>query len=97
VHEQPLPEGFNAFAYVVDGTGRFGAEGAAAKGHELVLFAGDGDTARLEAPDPGAPLRVLLVAGQPLGEPVARAGPFVMNTRAEIIEAFEDFQAGRLG
>ena len=95
--EQAVPAGFNALVYVVEGEGRFGADGTPAKAHELVLFSGDGDAVRVEAPAGGAPLRVLLVAGQPLGEPVARAGPFVMNTRAEVVQAFEDFQAGRLG
>ncbi len=95
--DQPLPETFNAFAYVVEGEGRFGAGGTPAKAHELVLFSGDGDAVRVAAPADGGPLRVLLVAGQPLAEPVARAGPFVMNTRAEVVQAFEDFQSGRLG
>jgi redox-sensitive bicupin YhaK (pirin superfamily) len=97
VHEQPLPAGFNAFAYVVEGEGRFDASATEAGAHDLVLFSGDGGAVRIEAPEGGGALRVLLVAGQPLGEPVARAGPFVMNTRAEIVQAFEDFQAGRLG
>jgi len=97
VHEQAVPEGFNAFAYVVEGHGRFGASGTEAGAHDLVLFSGDGDAVRIEAREGGESLRVLLVAGQPLGEPVARAGPFVMNTRAEVVQAFEDFQAGRLG
>jgi redox-sensitive bicupin YhaK (pirin superfamily) len=97
VHEQPLPDGFNAFAYVVEGEGSFDASGKKASAHDLVLFSGDGDAVRIEAPAGGGALRVLLVAGQPLGEPVARAGPFVMNTRAEIVRAFEDFQSGRLG
>jgi redox-sensitive bicupin YhaK (pirin superfamily) len=97
VHEQPLPAGFNAFAYLVEGSGLFGADRTPARAHDLVLFGGDGDAARIEAPAGDRSLRVLLVAGQPLGEPVARAGPFVMNTRAEIVQAFEDFQAGRLG
>ena len=96
VLEQPLPEDYNAFAYVVEGTGFFGEERTPARPHELVLFGNDGPSARVEAA-PGAPLRALLVAGRPLGEPVARAGPFVMNTRAEVVRAFEDFQAGRLG
>jgi hypothetical protein len=96
VHEQPMPEDFNAFAYVVSGSGFFGAGRASAGPHELVLFGNDGATARLEA-GPDAPLRALLVGGRPLDEPVARAGPFVMNTRAEVVQAFEDFQSGRLG
>ncbi len=96
VLEQPLPEDFNAFAYVVEGEGLFGAAKAPARPHELVLFKNDGGAARLEA-GPGSPLRALLIAGRPLGEPVARAGPFVMNTRAEVVQAFEDFQQGRLG
>ena len=94
--EQPLGEDFNAFAYVVEGEGLFGPERTAARPHELVLFRNDGEAARLEAPA-GSRLRALLVAGKPLDEPVARAGPFVMNTRAEVVQAFEDFQAGRLG
>jgi quercetin 2,3-dioxygenase len=94
--EQPLPADFNAFAYVVEGAGRFGSDSVEASAHELVLFRNDGDAARIEASG-GAALRVLLIGGRPLGEPVARAGPFVMNTRAEIVQAFEDFQSGRLG
>ncbi len=96
VLEQPLPEDFNAFAYVVEGAGLFGAAKAPAQPHELVLFRNDGGAARLEA-GPDSPLRALVIAGRPLGEPVARAGPFVMNTRAEVVQAFEDFQQGRLG
>jgi redox-sensitive bicupin YhaK (pirin superfamily) len=94
--EQPLPEDFHAFAYVVSGDGLFGRDRRPARPHELVLFGDDGETARLEA-SPGEPLRALLVAGRPIGEPVARMGPFVMNTRAELVQAFEDFQAGKLG
>lgn len=95
-HVQPVPEDFNAFAYVVEGKGLFGADGNAASSHELVMFGQDGADVRMAAA-PGAPLRVLLIAGRPIGEPVARMGPFVMNTRAELIQAYEDFQSGRLG
>ena len=59
------------------------------------LHAATIDDVEVVAGDSGA--RVLIVAGKPLGEPVARHGPFVMNTRDEVVQAFEDYQAGRLG
>ena len=62
------------------------------------MFASDGDEALIENPaDAGAPLEVLLIAGVPLNEPVARYGPFVMNTEEEIYQAVEDFRSGRMG
>ena len=94
--EQPAPPEYNVFAYVVEGEGTFGPKRRPARRHEMVRFAADGDTVRIEAA-PGATLRVLLIGGVPLNEPVARYGPFVMNNRAELVQAFEDYQAGRLG
>jgi quercetin 2,3-dioxygenase len=96
VFAQPLERTLRAFAYVVEGSGIFGADRVPARPHQLVLFRGDGTDARLEA-SADQPLRALLIAGQPLGEPVARGGPFVMNSRAEILQAFDDYQSGRLG
>jgi quercetin 2,3-dioxygenase len=93
---QPLDSKLRAFAYVVEGSGAFGADRKRAGAHELVIFRDEDGDARIEASE-GSPLRFLLIAGEPLGEPVARAGPFVMNTRAEVLQAFQDFQSGNFG
>ena len=87
---QPVPVGHSAMVYVYQGAARVGTESIAA-GHLAVL--GDGDEVQVAAPD--GPGRLLIIAAQPLKEPVARYGPFVMNTRAELNQAFEDFSAGR--
>src|SRR5438874_2188902 len=94
---QQVPAAYNAFAYLVDGEGLFGAEGERAGDGQMVLFAQDGDEVRIENPADGkAWLEVLLIAGVPLNEPVVRYGPFVMNTQAEIRQAIEDYQLGRM-
>ena len=95
---QRVPRAFNAFAYVVDGAGLFGAVGERAGDGQMVMFAPDGDEVRIENPAVAAEtLEVLLIAGVPLNEPIARYGPFVMNTEAEIHQAFEDYRRGRMG
>ena len=95
---QQVPGAYNAFAYVVEGEGLFGAEGERAGDAQMVLLAPDGDEVRIEnPPDAKATLEVLLIAGVPLNEPVARYGPFVMNTEGEIRQAIEDYQLGRMG
>src|SRR2546427_2984009 len=95
---QQVPGDYNAFAYVVEGEGFFGTEGEHASDGQMVLFAQDGDEVRIEnAADAKATLEVLLIAGVPLNEPIARYGPFVMNTEAEIHQAFEDYRRGRMG
>lgn len=91
---QPVPQGFNVFAYILSGEGRFGKDGTRGGAGDCVIFgAGAGDAA-LEAV---SRLDVLLIGGEPLKEPVESYGPFVMNTKAEIVQAFEDFEAGRMG
>ena len=94
--EQPVARDFNVFAFVVRGEGRFGRDGQAGREGDAVLFAVDGETVAVEAAA-GKPLDFLLLGGQPIGEPVVRYGPFVMNTVAEIHEAIEEFQSGRMG
>ena len=95
---QLVPDPYNAFAYVVEGDGLFGAEHDRAGDGQMVLFAQDGDEVAIENPaDANVTLDVLLIAGLPLNEPVARYGPFVMNTEGEIRQAIEDYRLGRMG
>ena len=89
--EQALPAGHNVFAYVYEGAVHLPGEDVVPKG-DLLVF-GAGDVVRVSAG--GASARLILVAGRPLKEPVARHGPFVMNTREQIMQAFVDFQEGR--
>lgn len=93
--EAPVPTDFNVFAYVFGGTGSFAADTPASDG-DMVAFERDGEA--VAAANTGTlPLDFLLVGGRPLGEPVARYGPFVMNEAAEIHQAIRDYQAGRMG
>lgn len=95
---QPVPREFNVFAYVVGGQGIFGTDGREAGERQMVIFAEDGEAVALAAPrDAAVPLDLLLIGGVPLREPVARYGPFVMNTQAEIRQAIEDYRQGRMG
>ena len=96
--EQRVPAEYNTFAYIIDGAGFFGAERERASDGQMVMFAQDGETIRIENPaDAKQRLDLLLIAGLPLNEPVARYGPFVMNTEREIRQAFEDYVRGRMG
>jgi redox-sensitive bicupin YhaK (pirin superfamily) len=91
---QALPAGHGAFVYPFEGQVKIGAGGASQTVPSSTLaILGPGPSVSLAAD--GEPARALLVAGQPIGEPVVRYGPFVMTTREEIIAAIRDFQAGR--
>ena len=96
VATQQVSSTYNTFAFIVDGEGLFGAEREPAKDGQMVLFAQDGDEVRIENTG-NATLDVLLIGGMALNEPIARYGPFVMNTESEIRQAFEDYRLGRMG
>ena len=96
---QALPADYAAFLYVFEGGLQVGAapESSVLRTHELGVL-GEGGEIHLEGLTAGTGSKVtraILVAGRPLREPVAKYGPFVMNTRAELQQAFEDFQRGR--
>lgn len=88
-----LPRTFNAFFYLLNGNGRVN-DTRAVNGMHLVHFARDADAVAFEAT---APTRLLLMAGTPLHEPVSTYGPFVMNSQREVLQAMQDYQAGKMG
>jgi quercetin 2,3-dioxygenase len=87
----PVPRGHTVFAYVIDGTGRFGP-GSQQLGKGALALLSDGNEVDVQAGED--PLRFILVAGRPIGEPVAWEGPIVMNTPEELSIAFEEYRAG---
>jgi redox-sensitive bicupin YhaK (pirin superfamily) len=96
----PWNPSFSAMAYVLTGRGYAGQERRPVDEHQLVLF-GPGDSITVGAADQQTDesplLEVLLLGGLPIREPIAHYGPFLMNTREEIVQAIDDFQAGRMG
>jgi redox-sensitive bicupin YhaK (pirin superfamily) len=91
------PREFNALVYVLSGSGNVGPDGQAVNSGQVAAF-GPGDVVIVDAAaDADEPLEVLLLGGQPIREPVFSYGPFVMNTKSEIIEAIDDFNSGKMG
>jgi quercetin 2,3-dioxygenase len=96
----PWRADFNALVYVLGGSGAVGTEGRPVTAGQLVVFgAGDHVTVTADrSQDSTSPnLEVIVLGGRPIREPLAWYGPFVMNTKAEIAQAIDDYQAGRLG
>jgi len=93
---QPLAASHNAFVYVYRGELEVPGQSASTlvPVQQMAILANEGDGVTLRA---NAGTRALLIAGRPLGEPIAQYGPFVMNTREELMQAVHDFQSGRLG
>ena len=85
--------------YLFQGSLAVGPEGQRVDDGQLVIFANDGEDSIDLSLDGNAdnPARFLLFGGLPIGEPIARYGPFVMNTREELVQAFDDYQSGRMG
>jgi redox-sensitive bicupin YhaK (pirin superfamily) len=92
----PVPAGYNAAVYVFEGAARVGLHHDVSSGDFVLLGAGEA-VALASADDASAPARMLVLGGTPLDEPVARYGPFVMNTEAEIRQAIADYQSGHFG
>ncbi len=96
----PWPAGYNGLVYALSGNGSVGAERRPLTSGQLAVT-GDGDVLTVRGAsqqDSRTPaFDVLVLGGRPIGEPVAWRGPFVMNTHAELAQAFEDFQRGRMG
>ncbi len=94
---QPLPDGHNAFVVVYRESVNVGDTAVAHRKMAILRNDAGSDGITLSAPATlAAPARVLLIAGQPLHEPIAQYGPFVMNTREQLMQAVDDFQNGRL-
>jgi len=90
--EHNIKRGYKAFAYVIEGIGYFDTDKKKSIGIEHLIIFKDGDKVKITTGDKS--LRFLLVSGKPLGEPVAWAGPIVMNTQEELDLAFEEYRKG---
>lgn len=95
---QPIPEGWNSFVYILEGKALFGPKGNQQEGepHYTITLKQDGNCLQVENKDSDL-CHFVLLAGQPLNEPVVQHGPFVMNTQEEIRQAMQDYQMGRNG
>ena len=102
---QPVSKEYNSFAYIINGEALIGPaeKQKIVKAGQMIIFKDDGEEVEISAPADSntttnnSALDILLIGGLPLNEPVARYGPFVMNTKEEILKAIEDYQNGNMG
>jgi redox-sensitive bicupin YhaK (pirin superfamily) len=102
---QPVSKEYNSFAYIINGEALIGPaeKQKIAKAGQMIIFKDDGEEVEISAPADSititnnSALDILLIGGLPLNEPVARYGPYVMNTKEEILKAIEDYQNGNMG
>jgi len=92
---QDIPDGWNAFAYTLQGHALFGADEVKGPTHHTILFEKTNGPLKVKTTDSAC--RFVLIAGEPTNEPVVQYGPFVMNTQQEIMQAMRDFQSGQNG
>jgi quercetin 2,3-dioxygenase len=97
---QPVPREYNTFAYVIGGQGVLGTDNNHKEVHrgQMVIFENDGDQIEVKASkDTKSPFDILLIGGSPINEPIARYGPFVMNTKEEVYQAIQHYRNGLMG
>lgn len=95
-----VPKEYNTFAYVVGGQGQFGPNNNQKEVHrgQMVIFENNGDQIEVKAPkNTKSPFDILIIGGTPINEPIARYGPFVMNTKEEVYQAIQDYNDGLMG
>jgi redox-sensitive bicupin YhaK (pirin superfamily) len=97
--QQPLPKGWNAFAYTLAGTTFFSSEGVSKpiEQYHNVVFERDGDSIEASVAEGGEEARFILVAGLPLDQPIVQYGPFVVTNRDEVMQAMMDYQMHQNG
>ncbi|MFC0212591.1 pirin family protein [Paenibacillus chartarius] len=95
---EPMPADYNGFLYILEGNGHFGKEQSYGEHGQVLWLDRSEEAAESELTiQAKQPLRALLIAGKPIGEPVVAYGPFVMNSREEIVQAYADYEQGKFG
>jgi quercetin 2,3-dioxygenase len=94
---QPVPKGWNAFIFIIKGEGVFGQNSKRKSSEHHTLVLDDGDFVEFANTHLTEILHLVLIAGEPINEPIVQHGPFVMNTKEEIMKTFDDFRSAKNG